>query len=274
MLTMSNNLNELIRKLEMPDVFDSLPTIPYSDLLTTESGLHVNITQENSDYFSGTAVLFSQNYQNVFDLQIVQKNQFLDGKPHGVGLKHDEDPGEFIYARRFEHGILTDEILNEQYLRLTHEGFLEAWNYPPVETYNTCYLTSEARRCRFSGESVRTMGKYEKYKHTYSWITSVSNGLKSGNERIFYPNGVLQISRNYRDNILHGLYECFSENGALLLQTTFINGYTNLDHFPDSGSGRCSSKSFDQFLLDHIFKIENPKYKSLRRFYEIDNIPF
>ena len=268
MLTMSNNLNELIRKLEMPDVFDSLPTIPYSDLLTTESGLHVNITQDNSDYFSGTATHFSQNYQNVFDLQIVQKNQFLDGKPHGVGFKYDEDTGEFIYARRFEHGVLTDEILNNRYLDINYGRFphkvLVAWNYPPVETYNTCYLTSAAKRYRFNGESVKIYTRGD-LKNTCECITSVSNGLKSGNERIFYPNGALQISRNYRDNFLHGLYECFSEDGSLLLQTTFINGYTN------SGSGRYSTIRFHKFILEHIF--EDSRYLDTACF-ESDDLPF
>lgn len=216
---MRNNLNELIRELEMPDVFDSLPIIPYCELITTKSGLYV--TQESSDYFSGTAAHRFHNDQNVFDLQIVQKNQFLNGQPHGVSLKYD-DAGEFIYARRYEHGTLAHEILNVQFLRLTQEGFLEAWSYTPLETYNTCYMTSTAKRYRFCGEGV-LLDTHLKYKNRLKGITSVSNGLKSGNERIFHPNGTLKISRNYRNNILYGLYECFSENGKLLYEGDYIN---------------------------------------------------
>jgi len=52
--------------------------------------------------------------------------------------------------------------------------------------------------------------------------------MRSGNHEVFYVTGELKESRQYRENYLHGLYECYQKNGKVFYSSIFRCGYTKL----------------------------------------------
>ena len=237
---MDSFINELISKLQIPYYFDHLPTIAYRDLVRTKNDMYIN--KENLDYFSGIAVEYFHSDANIFEVNIKRKDQFLNGRPHGISLSLNGQ-NNLKDLKTYHDGFLTNEIINDQLLSEI-DGLLYVNQKDLLgEDYLSYPFTGES--CTFHHELLRV-------------ITPICNGLKSGNERIFYKSGELKISRNYRDNILHGLFECFSKDGHLLYESNFINGYTELKHC--SASGKCSTEFFDEFLGVHIFQLEASEY--------------
>ena len=240
---MNFQIYEFTRKLKLLDDFAlsySLPTIAYNKLSKTKYGIYIN--KENNEYFTGRALEYFHSDSNVFEVKIKKVDQFLNGKLHGISARYDSQ-GRLVNAEIYDEGYLTNKIVNDLYLKKVWHGGIQ------IRTVSLPTGYGFSGRYRFSGESLLFDDK-----ENLRVMTSLSNGVKNGNEKILYESGKLKISRNYRDGILHGLWDLYAEDGDLLYGITFRTGYTDLNH--SSVRGREEEYLFD-FIALNILNIDN-----------------
>lgn len=77
--------------------------------------------------------------------------------------------------------------------------------------------------------------------------SAYKDGLKHGEERLWYLNGSLQAKATYKNGLLHGDYEEYHEEGSLLAKTAWMYGKRNGEYRSWFGN---KQQQFELFFVD------------------------
>lgn len=82
-----------------------------------------------------------------------------------------------------------------------------------IKEYNDCLtVSSQTIRYDIGDDGFKTMYRLD------------SNGKSQGRHKSWYPDGIKECECHFKDNILHGKYRCWHDNGQLAVKCRFVNG--------------------------------------------------
>ena len=147
--------------------------------------------------------------------------------------------GDDAILEAFEFGICSELVLNESYdelllslkdakrerERIAAEKLAEEKRIEAEKLAEEKRIEAERQRIADSKPTV----KEEFYgngrlKSRTNYQPVLNGGKKHGLFELFYKNGQLQLTQNYRDGKEDGVYEKYYENGRVKVRTVFKNG--------------------------------------------------
>lgn len=148
----------------------------------------------------------------------IEKINYLFGKRNGYSYKYRKDPfeGLYIYSKELYAGDKKEGI---------------AYFYFPdgkirqTLTYNNGKKEGVSREYDKNGTVITFFEYNNDFLISRERINrNDSKGLKQGEWKEFYPNGVVRTEKNYRDDQLHGYYKEYDTRGVLVLTMLYDNG--------------------------------------------------
>lgn len=150
--------------------------------------------------------------------QIIMKINYLDGKKNGIRTTYQED-----------------EIVEENFIDDIKQGYTKYY-YPDGKLWKEMNFIDgleEGTGKEFAADDGRVI-KLIQYKKGYTvdieHINKIDKArMKQGKWKYFYPNGNISLEGDYKNDLKHGYFKEFSENGNLLKTSKYIDGIIQED---------------------------------------------
>jgi antitoxin component YwqK of YwqJK toxin-antitoxin module len=150
--------------------------------------------------------------------KVVLKITYVEGKKNGIRTTYEDD-----------------EIIEENFEDDVKQG-LTYYYYPngkPWKEINFIDGLEEGTGKEFSAFDGRVI-KLITYKKGYTvYIEHINKidraNMKQGKWKFFYPNGNVSLEGEYKNDLKHGYFKEFSENGDLLMTSKYIDGILQED---------------------------------------------
>jgi antitoxin component YwqK of YwqJK toxin-antitoxin module len=138
-----------------------------------------------------------------------------------------------------------------------------------------------------SESSIESYVDYYESGVKYREGTVKDKTMAHGNWKIYYPSGKLQIEATYKDNILHGAYTSYFEDGTIESKGVCLNGlehekwfYGRVDSkeeltaeiYYEKGTACCYSTIFKNGQMFRVAELEDGKFKSIRTYVNSEKV--
>lgn len=149
---------------------------------------------------------------------VALKINYLDGKKNGIRTTYQED-----------------EIVEENFIDDIKQGFTYYY-YPDGKLWKEMNFIDgleEGSGKEYAASDGRVV-KLVRYKKGYTvdieYINKIDKAnMKQGKWKYFYPNGNVSLEGDYKNDLKHGYFKEFSENGDLVRTLKYIDGILQED---------------------------------------------
>lgn len=147
-----------------------------------------------------------------------EKINYMYGKKNGFYYKYKKDPsvGIYIWSKELFAG---DKKEGNAYIYFP-EGKIQQ-----MLVYNDGKKEGISKEFDQNGNVITLMEYNNDFLVSRERINRTDNkGLKQGDWKEFYPNGVVKSEKTYKDDKLHGYYKEYDPKGILVLTMLYDNG--------------------------------------------------
>jgi antitoxin component YwqK of YwqJK toxin-antitoxin module len=148
----------------------------------------------------------------------IEKINYLFGKRNGYSYKYRKDPYEGVY-------VYSKELYAGDKKEGTAYFYFPDGKIRQTLTYNNGKKEGVSREYDKNGTVITFFEYNNDFLISRERINRTdSKGLKQGEWKEFYPNGVVRAEKNYKDDQLHGYYKEYDTKGVLVLTMLYDNG--------------------------------------------------
>lgn len=148
----------------------------------------------------------------------LEKINYLYGKKNGYYYKYSSDPvaGNYVSSRELYAG---DKKEGVAYI------YFPSGKIKQSIPYSSGDIDGLSKEYDIEGNIITLMEYNNNRMISRERINRVdNNGFKQGVWKEFYPSGTLKKEENYKDNVLHGYYQEYNNNGSVTITMLYENG--------------------------------------------------
>lgn len=160
----------------------------------------------------------------------LEKINYLFGKKNGFYYKYKKDPAEGLY-------IWSKELFAGDKKEGTAYLYFPDRKIRQTIAYNDGKKEGLSREYDKEGTVITLLEYNNDFLVSRVKINRIDNNkMKQGDWIEFYPNGSIKVQKSFKDDLLHGYYKEYDQNGKLILTMLYENGAiakSNVEDQPD-----------------------------------------